>query len=173
MAPSTSTAEVQGARATEVAWRGIELCREGDWTEGLYWLGLAARQDTGIAEDLPSLFYAYLGYGVARFQGQKRQGLRLCRYALEREFYQPESYDFLARTYLLVGDRRNAIDVVERGLQVDPTHEGLLVLRGRLGTRQAPTIPFLSRKNTLNRVLGRVRFRLKSLRRRPASPEAE
>ena len=30
---------------TEVAWRGIELCREGDWQEGLYHLSLAAEAD--------------------------------------------------------------------------------------------------------------------------------
>lgn len=153
--------EVRGARAAEVAWRGIEHCREGDWHEGLYWLGMASSCDRrGVAGELPSLYYAYLGYGVARYQGQKRQGLRLCRHALERELYQPESYQYLARTHLLLGDRRSALDVVERGLEVDPSHPDLLALRVELGRRQSPMVPFLSRANALNRALGRLRHRL-------------
>ncbi|MEM8962135.1 MAG: hypothetical protein AAGD38_11700, partial [Acidobacteriota bacterium] len=90
----------KGASPTEVAWRGIDACREGDWNDGLYWLGMAAR--IKATTEMPSQFYAYLGYAIARFQNQKVQGVKLCRYALELEFYQPENYVFLARTLLMV-----------------------------------------------------------------------
>ncbi len=142
-----------------MAWKGIELCRQGDWQEGLYWLGLAA----GAKEDgdeLPALFYSYLGYGVAKYQKQQLQGLKLCQRAIEIEFYQPESYDFLARTHLLMGDRRAAYDVVERGLEVDSTHEGLVALRSELGERRPPVLSFLPRHHGLNRWLGMARHRL-------------
>ncbi len=157
--------EPRGAEPEDMAWKGIELCRQGDWQEGLYWLSLAAEAKTE-SDELPALFYAYLGYGVARYQKQQLQGLKLCRRAVELEFYQPESYDFLARTHLLIGDRRAAYDVVERGLEVDSTHERLLALRAELGERRQPVLSFLPRRHPLNRWLGLTRHRL--LRRRRA-----
>ena len=151
--------EPRGAEPADMAWKGIELCRQNDWKEGLYWLGLAAsaKEDS---DDLPALFYSYLGYGVAKYQKQQLQGLKLCQRAIELEFYQPESYDFLARTHLLMGDRRAAYDVVERGLEVDSTHEGLVALRSELGERRQPVLSFLPRHHALNRWLGMARHRL-------------
>ncbi len=151
--------EPRGATSADMAWKGIELCRRDDWKEGLYWLTLAAGAREG-ADDLPALFYSYLGYGVARYQKQQQQGLKLCRRAIELEFYQPESFDFLARTHLLMGNRRAAYDVVERGFEVDSSHEGLLALRSELGERRPPVLPFLPRSHTLNRWLGKTRHRL-------------
>ncbi len=150
--------EPRGAKAAEIAWKGIELCRQNDWKEGLYWLSMAA--EAKDAKELPALFYSYLGYGVAKYQKQKAQGLKLCRRAVEIEFYQPECYDFLARSHLLMGDRRAANSVVERGLQVDSSHEGLLSLRSELGERRPPVLAFLSRKHPLNRWLGMARHRM-------------
>ncbi len=151
--------QLRGADPADMAWKGIELCRQGDWKEGLYWLSLAAeaREET---DELPALFYSYLGYGVARYQKQKQQGLRLCRKAVEVEFYQPECYYFLARTHLLLADRRAAYDDVERGLEVDSTHEGLTALRAELGERLSPVLSYLPRRHALNRWLGMARHRL-------------
>ncbi len=151
--------EPRGAEPADLAWKGIELCRQGEWKEGLYWLSLAAKAKEST-DELPALFYSYLGYGVARYQKQQLQGLKLCRRAVELEFYQPESYDFLARTHLLMGDRRAAYDVVERGLEVDSTHEGLSALRSELGERRRPVLSFLPRRHAVNRWLGMARHRL-------------
>ncbi len=155
----TGSEEPKGAGPSDMAWKGIELCRQGDWKEGLYWLTLAAGAK-GDDDELPALFYSYLGYGVAKYQKQQLQGLKLCRRAIELEFYQPESYDFLARTHLLMGDRRAAYDVIERGFEVDSTNEGLIALRSELGERMPPVLSFLPRHHTLNRWLGKARHRL-------------
>lgn len=143
----------------EIAWRGIELCRDGDWREGLYHLSLAAESEVQTAE-LPGLLFSYLGYGMARYQGEIRRGLELCRLGVQVELYQPESYLLLARTHLLEGDRRAAWDVIERGLQVDATHDGLRQLHRQLGERRRPVFPFLARDHTLNRWLGMLRHHL-------------
>ena len=141
---------------TEVAWRGIELCREGDWQEGLYHLSLAAEADVHTAE-LPGLLFSYLGYGMAKVQNKVVEGLKFCQLGVKVEVYQPESYMLLARTHLLKGDRRSAWDVIGRGLQVDATHSGLLQLRRELGHRRRPVFPFLPRRFWLNRWSGRLR----------------
>jgi tetratricopeptide (TPR) repeat protein len=145
--------------ATELAWRGVEHCRQGEWTLGLYWLSLAAESAPG-GEGLPALFYSYLGYGMARFEGNRRQGLELCRRAVELELYQPEAYYFLAETCLLVGDRRSAAEVLEQGLDIDPEHRDLQALERQMGERQAPILTFLPRQHRLNRWLGRLRYGL-------------
>ncbi len=140
----------------EIAWRGIELCRQGQWQEGFYWLSQAA-DVTVETSSVPSLFFAYLGHALAKLQGEVDEGLRLCRRAVDLELYQPENYYYLAATHLLAGARRSAVDVIERGLQIDATHEGLRKLKADLGQRRKPVLRFLPRHHLLNRSLGRLR----------------
>ena len=144
---------------SELAWRGVELCRDGDWPDGLQWLCLAGRalEREELESELPALFYSYLGSGMARYRHQLRLGLVLCRNALQVELYQPEAHYFLAKTLLLRDDRRSALDVIRQGLAVDPEHRQLLDLQRQLGERKSPVVPFLARRNPLNRWLGRLR----------------
>lgn len=151
-------AEIMEDRApgTELAWQGIDLCRKGQWREGLDVLRrVADAKDSGV--ELPGVFYSYLGYGVARYDRQVREGLTLCEHAVKREFYQPENYLNLARTYLLAGNRRKAIDAVLAGRRIDRAHRGLAQLHRELGLRRRPVLSFLSRTHPLNRLLGRMR----------------
>lgn len=152
------------AESVDAAWRGIGLCRRGDWQRGMYWLSKAAGS-CAHSGALPAVFFAYLGFGLARYQGKHSQGLMLCRRAVELERYQGDSYLFLARTHFLIGDRRSAWSVVERGLEIDAGNTDLLGLRRELGQRRAPVLPFLARSHPLNRALGRVRHRFLATRR--------
>lgn len=154
-----NTVEVEQADPTEVAWRGIDACRRGDWQEGLYWLSLVA-DSSPAQEQLPSLYFAYLGYGMARHQGQEQEGARLCRHAIELEFHEPENYYCLAQVFLLMNDRRAAIDAIDRGLEIDSAYSGLVELKQRLGMRRPPVLPFLPRQSFPNRALGKIRHRL-------------
>lgn len=143
----------------KLAWRGIELCRQGEWQEGVYWLSQVSEVEGSGEDEVPALFYAYLGYGVARNHGRNAQGLELCRRAIAMDQYQPESYYFLARLYLLIGDRRSAFQVVEEGLEIAPGNGRLAEVRHQLGDRRRPVLPFLSRRHPVNRYLGKVRHR--------------
>ena len=144
------------ATASELAWRGIELCRRGDWQEGFYWLSLVADR-TVETSAVPPLFFAYLGYGLAHFQGELDAGLDLCRRAVDLDVYQPESYLLLARTLLRSSDRRSALAVIEQGLQIDATFVDLRALRRELGDRRPPMLAFLPRGHLVNRTLGKLR----------------
>jgi hypothetical protein len=145
--------------AQELAARGIELCRRGDWRQGLDLLRRVADAQER-ASDLPSLFYSYLGFGIARFDRRVREGITLCQHAIKREFYQPENYVNLARTQLLAGRRREAVEAIAAGRRLDPDHRGLAALHDELGVRRAPVLGFLHRRSFLNRLLGRVRHDL-------------
>ncbi len=134
--------------------RALYLCRAGDWDSGLYHLGRLAESGERA---MPGLFYSYLGYGIARCQGKVKEGLQLCHHSIKVEFYESENFLNLARTCLLARDRRGAVRAVRKGLKVDPQSLDLLALYRDLGIRQGPMIPFLSRSNLVNRVLGRLR----------------
>ncbi len=140
---------------SDVLRRGIERCRRGDWETGLAFLGRVAEAERSTA--LPGLFYSYLGYGIALRQRRVQEGLKLCQHSVKIQFYEPENYVNLARTYLLAGDRPGAIRTVLEGLKVIRQHPTLLKLHRELGIRSQPILPFLSRSNPLNQLLGRLR----------------
>ena len=138
--------------------RGLERCRNGDWELGVEDL-LTASQE-GRPKDLPSLLYSYLGYALARTEGDVHRGLRFCRRAIKMEFYQPENYLNLARTHLLAKEPALAFRAIDRGLGFDPQHHDLLALREEIGERRPPVLPFLSRNHFFNRLFGRLRHDL-------------
>jgi hypothetical protein len=140
---------------SSVLRRGIERCRQGEWEVGLAFLGRVAEAERSTA--LPGLFYSYLGYGIALRQKRVQEGLKLCRHSVKIQFYEPENYVNLARTYLLAGDRPAAVRAVLEGLKVIHHHPVLLQLHQELGIRAQPALPFLSRSHPLNRLLGRLR----------------
>lgn len=141
---------------SETLSRALDLCRSGDWDGGLLYLGRLA--EAGEPSDaLPGLFYSYLGYGIARCQGKVKEGLKLCKHSIKVEFYEPENYLNLARTCMLNKDRPGAVRAVRDGLKVDPQNLDLLTLYRDLGIRKEPVLPFLSRNNPLNQILGRIR----------------
>lgn len=135
--------------------QGIESCRKGDWAEGLRHLAWIAEREEGTAE-MPGLFYSYLGYAIALREQRIHEGLKLCRHSIKLEFYQTENYLNLARTCLLAQDRAGAVQAVRAGLKIDANPQ-LLALQEELGIRGAPVLPFLSRMNFLNQLLGRMR----------------
>ncbi|MFQ5528639.1 MAG: hypothetical protein ACE5GX_20590 [Thermoanaerobaculia bacterium] len=111
---------------------------------------------------LPGFFYSYLGHAVARCEGRKEDGLAMCLHAVEIEPFQPVNYLNLARTYLLVRDRRMAVQALRRGLAIDPTHRGLRALQSRLGIRRQPPVALLARDSPINRLLGHARTNLRA-----------
>lgn len=150
------------ATLQQAAQRGVRLCRQGEWDEGLQVLGWVAEKSPKDTE-LPSLFYSYLGYGIAWRQRKPHEGLLLCEHAVQSEFFQPENYVNLARTHLLAGRRLSALRAVEQGLRVDPEDPRLHELLHRIQLRRHPVLPFLARSNPINYSLGMVRHRLLKL----------
>jgi len=137
--------------------KGLALCREGEWSNGLFFLGKIA--EAGRTAAMPGVFFTTLGYGIARYQQRAEEGLKLCRHGVKLQFYEPQNYLYLARTALLCEKREEAVKAVRGGLKVDPNNAELKALYAELGIRQLPVLPFLSRSNPLNQFLGRLRAR--------------
>ncbi len=146
------------------AEKGIALCRAGKLEDGYRLLKFVA-SGSDVPKDLPGLYYSYLGYCLALFEGHYNDGIVLCQKAIDREFYQAENHHNLARTFLLLDARRKATEAIRRGLRVDPHNARLHELRRSLGTRRWPMIRFLGRDHWLNRLLGRIRYDWKNPRK--------
>jgi hypothetical protein len=131
----------------------VQHCREGNWEVGLQLLRKVARKEEKETR-LPSVYYGFFGYGVARFEGERRKGLALCRHAVRLGPREPDNWLNLARIHVLVGGRRRAVTALQKGLALDPSHPTLLALRREIGFRRKPVVPFLSRDARINRYLG-------------------
>ena len=138
---------------------GIGFCRKGHWEHGVKLL-LEVTDGRDTSQKLPSLYYSYLGYGIARCQNRVREGIALCERALKLGFYDSENYYNMARVQLLRGSRRKANHALKRGLTIDPEHRGMKDLKKKMGSRRPPVFPFLSRNNPINKYLGILRHQL-------------
>lgn len=154
--------------------KGLEFCRKGDWKTGLELLDGVAQQQKEPGK-LPSRYYSFLGYALAHQQRKIDAGIKLCRFAIKQEFFQPDNYLNLARTYLLAQRRDAAYRAIEKGLKVDANHPELLSLQRTMGKRKAPVLTFLSRSNPLNRLLGSLRHAMRRSKeaRAPAAKSAK
>lgn len=152
----SETSDIQALAA-----KGLALCRGGDWDKGLQLLGAAA-EGRATGTELAGVVYSTLGYGIARYQRRIKDGLKLCEHAVKIQYYEPENHLNLARVLLLTSNRKAAVGSIARGLKLDPNHRGLKELRVEIGVRARPLIPFLSRRNLLNQLLGKLRYGAKN-----------
>ncbi|HSN69032.1 MAG TPA: tetratricopeptide repeat protein [Thermoanaerobaculia bacterium] len=140
--------------STEAMRRGIQAVRQEEYLLGLSLLtdAYSSRRDVPPPDGL-----SYYAVCVALVQKKFKPAVDLCKKAIELQFYHPEHYANLARVYMAAENRKKALATVEQGLKVMPEDESLLKLRGELGLRRKPPIPFLPRNNALNVMLGRAR----------------
>lgn len=143
-------------RAVEL---GTELAHLGEWEQAFPYLIKVGQAETR-GFDLPGAFYSALGYCLARFEKKYSKGARLGEHGVRIGFFDSVNFLYLARTYMLAGDRRLAIRALERGLKLHPNDTELLALHYEFGVRRRPVVPLLGRDNPLNVWLGRLRARL-------------
>lgn len=145
---------------TETLREGIRACRQGNWRQGLRLLTPLAQQEEGHGQ-LPGFFYGFLGHAIARCEGRRHEGLELCRHAVQVQPFQPVNHLNLARTYLLIGNRRLAVRAMKKGLALDSDHRELARFAEELGVRRSPPVSFLPRGHPLNRWIGKISHQLR------------
>jgi len=157
--PTDNSSGTDNPRA--VAEAAIEICRAGDWSRGLTILADLVK-DRGVSEYVPGVAYSFLGYGIARYQKQVKEGLRLCQHAVKSQFYSPDCHLNLARVQILAKNRKGAVHAIAQGLALDPRNAELRALHAEIGVRKRPVVGFLSRNHPVNRTLGKLRGQMKT-----------
>ncbi|HUJ12498.1 MAG TPA: tetratricopeptide repeat protein [Thermoanaerobaculia bacterium] len=112
---------------------------------------------------------SYFGLCLALVQKKYKAGADLCKRALELEFYNGDHYANLARVYVLIGNRKRALETAEAGLKIAPENEPLKRVRRELGVRARPPVPFLDRSNPINVSLGQARHAKKQAERQKSA----
>jgi Flp pilus assembly protein TadD len=100
---------------------------------------------------------SWYGVTLVLVERNSNLGQLLCDQALRGAGAAPELLLNQARVHLALNQRERAVRSVARGLELWPDEPTLVVAREALGSRRAPVLPFLSRNNPVNRLLGRLR----------------
>jgi Flp pilus assembly protein TadD len=102
---------------------------------------------------------SWYGVTLVLVERNSNLGVLLCDQAVRLAGPGAELLLNQARVHLALNQRDRAVRPILRGLELDPDDPRLQCARDALGTRRPPVLPFLSRNNPLNRVLGRLRHR--------------
>jgi tetratricopeptide (TPR) repeat protein len=135
--------------------QGVSLLRKGHSAEALEYLRRAAE----LKQQNP-YYLSFLGVSMGRAQGKWTAAVDLCKTALSIRRNEPQLYLNLAEVYVSAGRRDRAIEILDTGSRYCGKDAGIGRMRGRLGRRRSPVLPFLGRDNLLNRSLGGLRYRL-------------
>ncbi len=147
----------------DMARRGVEFCRSGEWDRGLRYLSAVATSPRATA-GLDPVEASFVGLALARGVGRPRQGLEVCRWSVEQRSgeREPEAWLNLARVSLHLGLRGDAWNAVQTGLRWAPGHAGLIHFENtHFVVRRRPPLPFLERSHPFNRWIGQVSCELR------------
>ena len=112
-------------------------------------------------------FMSWYGVTLVLVEKNSNLGLVLCEQALRATGADAELLLNQARVHVALRQRERAVRAILRGLEAFPDDPRLLAARDAIRMRRPPVVPFLSRDNPVNRVLGRLRHRWVQ-RRQPA-----
>ncbi len=105
-------------------------------------------------------FDRYQSYtGLCQVLLGEKEGISLCRKSAATNTPQIENMCNLALAELQLNKRSNAIDAIQKGIKLDPKNSQLKKLNSRLDTRRKPFIPFISRDNFINIMVGKITYR--------------
>jgi tetratricopeptide (TPR) repeat protein len=105
-------------------------------------------------------WYSRLGYCVAKERGHLTRAFELCRTAIELDPKNPIHYLYLGKVHQIAANQYEALQALRQGMSLGGTPEIQQVL-DTLGVRKPPAIPALSRRNPLNKYLGKILVRLR------------
>jgi len=104
-------------------------------------------------------YLSFLGLSVARAERKWDQAAEFCEVAIHIKRQEPQFHLNLAEVYIAAGRRSQAIDTLDKALELFRNDPRLKRARGRVGKRRTPVLGFLGRDNVLNQKLGKLRHR--------------
>lgn len=122
---------------------------------------LAAFEHACKREPDDSLYRSYYGLCLAITRRRSAEGVQLCAQAAEEEFFRPEVHLNLGKALLATGRREEAERAFREGLSLDEDNREIIRELEKMGVRKRPLLPFLPRRNPLNRWPGLLFHRLK------------
>jgi tetratricopeptide (TPR) repeat protein len=106
------------------------------------------------------LWHSRLGFCIAKERGHLTRAFELCRSSIERDPKNPIHYLYLGKVHQIAANQYEALQVLRQGMTLGGTPEIQQVL-DTMGVRKPPAIPALSRRNPLNKYLGKILVRMR------------
>ncbi len=144
--------------------RAIEATKEEEYLKALtLFLDVYGSESTPtIKSPKDANALSYFGVCLAMVHRKFKEGVELCKRAIDLEFYNGDHYANLGRVYLAGNNRKKALETVQAGLRVSAENADLIKLRKELGIRARPVVPFLDRSHPINVTIGQVRHSRKA-----------
>jgi len=152
--PPSSAGRVLHPEAAAALEDGLRRYREGDPEGAHEKFGQAHRR----APSDPRI-QSWYGLTLVLVEKNSILGMVLVDEAARSPRPDPELIINQSRVAMSLGQRIRAVRSLERGLALYPSHPELVAAREALGRRHRPVLPFLSRRNWMNRLLGRIHHR--------------
>lgn len=144
---------------TDTIKKAIEATRKEQYAEALE-MFKALYADGFDSGPVSGLSYYGLALAATK-ESPSSDAAEICEKAIVAQPEDPNHYTNLARIYIATGERKKALETLERGLRRLP-HNGVIHrFWNTIGRRTAPTLPFLSRDNALNKAIGKARHQQK------------
>jgi Flp pilus assembly protein TadD len=140
--------------------QGITLLRNGYSVEAVEYL----RHASELEQSNP-YYLSFLGVSIARAHRQWAAAVKFCEMAIALRRNEAQLYLNLAEVYVSAGRRDDSIDILDTALRYCPGDTRIAKVRGSLGRRGSPVLPFLGRGHFLNWGLGKLRHRAFGARR--------
>ncbi len=102
---------------------------------------------------------SYLAYCLAKARGQTDDAIQICSESLPLDPENPDLYLLMGRTYLLAGNKTEAINVFRQGLKI-AKEPRLIKELNKLGLRKPSVFKTLKRNHPANRIMGKLLARL-------------
>ncbi len=138
--------------------KGYSALEKNDWRAATAFFEAALMLEKKLTPKTPQARYrSYYGLCIGLAKKRHHEAIKLCQSAIQLEQYNPDLHWNLGRVLYDAGRRRQAFHVFVRGVKQQPGHQGLVGEIKRMGLRKKAVLPFLSRKNPINKTLGRMR----------------
>jgi len=144
-------------KTTDKAWRFIKVGKV-DLALQLLYQPMQELKGRDLGKDDAELVSLY-GYCTFMCLRKRKEGIALCKKAVQLDSLNPRHHFLLGKAYLGVGTRKMAWKVFEQGLQVRPGYRPIKDAMEQMGNRKKPVLSFLPRGNPINVALGRLRHR--------------
>lgn len=141
--------------------RGKAALADARWHEALtcFEIAIDLAREEGDA-DPPPEYLSHFGLCLGLVGGRPDEAIRACRRAVAQERANAELWRNLGRALVAARRREEAFYAFQCGLDARPGDPAILRELSRMGVRERPVLPLLSRRNRVNIVLGKTRRRL-------------
>ena len=151
--------------AEDLFQRGLNHLEHKQYQQSIKLIQAAMEQDKidGANKGTSMRHLSFLGLALVLANGRSEEGLKLCEQATRRDFFDADIFCNLGLALMRNRQKGPAFEAFRKGLALMPKHRRILEELSRVERRDSRVFRGLPRGHFLNRTLGILRHRMRSL----------